>query len=177
MYRSNRSNLATLDNLLHTSVLRVIPIHDRLGKQHTMTFTCLDHLGRLLRIQRCGLFTQDMFSRLGSFDCPFPVQMIRQRNIDSLDIRISQKLLVTAIGSDNVHLFSYSFRFFLRAAGNRQHFTTFGLLNRRNNCFLAIVEVPSTPHCRGLFMLIVLSYRSYPLPPCVKCQDNDPDRL
>ncbi|MNW60176.1 hypothetical protein D3C74_381400 [compost metagenome] len=131
---SDDTNLSTGYNLLHTSVLGMISIHNRFCKKNTMLLTRLNHFCRFISIQGSWFLTQHVFASLCRFDGPFFVHMVRQRNIDGFNVRISDELFITAIRSGNVKFFGKGLRLFFAAAGNRQHLTAFGLLDRRNDC-------------------------------------------
>src|SRR5262245_6915078 len=54
---------------------------------------------RVIRCQAQWFFTEDMLALCKSTHCPLEVQLVRQRNIDNVNIGIGEQGCVIAVGS------------------------------------------------------------------------------
>jgi hypothetical protein len=71
-------------------------VHDHvgLGHQQPRPVPRLDQPVELLGPHRHGLLAQDMLARLDGLQRPFDMEVVGQRDIDRLHLRVGQKLLV-----------------------------------------------------------------------------------
>jgi hypothetical protein len=92
------------------------------------------HLQALVGVQRQRFFTQDVLASLGGADRPFPVQAVRQRDIDSVNILGLQQGHVAAVRVRNPQAAGEFFGFFEVTAGHRHHFAVSSGLDGGNHC-------------------------------------------
>ena len=77
---------------------------------------------------------------------PRHVQVIRQRIVDRVDLRIGQHLLVRAVRLRNAQLARRGFGARPVARRDADDLAEFALLHRRNDAFTAIRATPRMPH-------------------------------
>ena len=82
--------------LAHPMPLRVITHHERLYHATPAAVARRDDRLRLYRVQRDRLLAQHVLARLECPDRPFDVQVIGQRVIDRIDVRVVEQRLVAA---------------------------------------------------------------------------------
>src|SRR2546430_17433949 len=76
-------------------------IHIRFHQEDIMTLCRFDDCHGLGMIERNGLLTEHLFSRLSRFNGPFSMERMRKSQIDCLHALISQHIFVTAIAMWN----------------------------------------------------------------------------
>src|SRR6266700_5606746 len=76
-------------------------IHIGFHQEDIMAPCRLDDRHGLGMIERNGLLTEHMFSRLSGFDGPFSMERMRKSQIDCLHALVSQHILVTAVAMGN----------------------------------------------------------------------------
>jgi hypothetical protein len=105
----------------------------------------LDVFGR----QAKGLLTQDVLARLHRADAPFQVQIVRQRDVDRVDLRIGEQRLIACMGPAPGKLaIASSARARSREAMAPSVALVVSVMAGRVRC-KAIAAVPSTPHRIG----------------------------
>src|SRR6266571_1141798 len=95
------TNHTRTDQFQEFRCLRMATIHIRFHQEDTMALRRLDDGHGLGMIERNGLLTEHMFSRLSGFDGPFSMERMRKSQIDCLHALVSQHILVTAVAMGN----------------------------------------------------------------------------
>src|SRR5947209_20092164 len=93
-------------------------IHICFHQEDIMVLCRLDDRHGLGMIERNGLLTEHMFSRLSGFDGPFSMERMRKSQIDGLHALVSQHILVTAVALGNTPALPKGVSGSLRAAPN-----------------------------------------------------------
>ena len=75
---------------------RMEPVHERLHQQHTLGLAGLDHPLGLRRVRRERLLAQHVLAGPGRGDRPLRVEVVGQRVVHGIDVRIGQQVLVRA---------------------------------------------------------------------------------
>ena len=76
---------------------RVLAVHERLHQQDARLPAGVDHPLRLGRGHRERLLAQDVLAGPGRRDRPLGVEVVRQRDVDGVDVRVGQQRLVRAV--------------------------------------------------------------------------------
>ena len=92
------------------------------------------------------LFAQHVLAGLGRLDRQRHVQVVRQRIVDRVDLRVGEHLLVRAVGLRNPELARGLFGTRTVARRDRDDLGEFALLHGGNHRFTAMRATPSTPH-------------------------------
>src|SRR2546421_3670005 len=98
------TNHTRTDQFQEFRCLRMATIHIRFHQEDTMALRRLDDGQGLGMIERNGLLTEHMFSRLSGFDSPFSMERMRKSQIDCLHVLVSQHIFVTAVAMRNMPL-------------------------------------------------------------------------
>src|SRR5258706_16399214 len=93
-------------------------IHKGFHQEDTMALRRLDDRHGLGMIERNGLLTEHMFSRLSRFNGPFSMERMRKSQIDCLHALVSQHFFVMAITMWNTPGLTKCIRGSLGAASN-----------------------------------------------------------
>src|SRR6266568_2970158 len=96
------TNHARTDQFQEFRDLRMATIHIGFHEEDTMALRRLDDGHSLGMIERNGLLTEHMFSRLSRFNGPFSMERMRKSHIDCLHALISQHIFVTAVAMRNM---------------------------------------------------------------------------
>jgi hypothetical protein len=73
-----------------------------------------------------------MFASLDGSNCPFGMQMIRQRIVDNVNFRIGKQSVIRTVGTWNLFLFSVSVSCFLHTRGNSEQLVSLRGAERRD---------------------------------------------
>lgn len=111
----------------------MVAVHERFRQQHVRLPASRGHPLRLAGRQRNRLLAQHMLARLRRPDRPFHMKMIRKRNIDGVDARIGEQLLVAAVRLRNVELPGRLLRSEQLAASDCRHFPRLGSPDARDD--------------------------------------------
>mmetsp|Transcript_29647 Transcript_29647/g.58673 ORF Transcript_29647/g.58673 Transcript_29647/m.58673 type:complete len:247 (+) Transcript_29647:1372-2112(+) len=86
-----------LDHVTHTGPLRVM--HDHIGfrRQLAGRIARSNQIVKFTRLQGNRFFTKHMLARRQRLDCPCHMQVIGQRNIDRVNIRICQQRVIAVM--------------------------------------------------------------------------------
>jgi len=95
--RLQLSDLAAADDLASAQPLRVGPHHERFANLHASFVSHLNKIQRLFGGYRDRFFAKNMLAGFGCADGPGYMQVIRQRIVNRVDIRIRQQLLIGAV--------------------------------------------------------------------------------
>ena len=89
---------ARRDELAHRDPRRVVAVHERLHQQHARPRAQASTIAlRLGRGQRQRLLAQDVLAGPRRGDRPFGVEVVRQRDVDGVDVRVGEQRLVRPV--------------------------------------------------------------------------------
>jgi hypothetical protein len=71
--------------------LGVEAVHERLHPHDAARGAVVDHGGRLGRVERRRLLAQDVLARVGRPRRPLGVEVVRERNVDRVDVRVGEQ--------------------------------------------------------------------------------------
>ena len=115
--------------------LRMRAHHERLAHLHARPVPRRDQFMNLGQVQRQRLFAQHVLARLRRSDRPRHMQMIGQRIVDGVDLRILQQILVRPVRFGETQRPRRLLRPALVARGDRRHFAPFALPASRESLF------------------------------------------
>jgi hypothetical protein len=72
-------------------------VHERLHPHDTARRAVVDHGRRLGRVERRRLFAQDVLARICRARRPFGVEVVRERDVDRVDVRVGEQLGVALV--------------------------------------------------------------------------------
>ncbi|MNC41758.1 hypothetical protein D3C75_905360 [compost metagenome] len=127
------ADLAAGDNLLHFGNPRVMPVHIGFGQVHARLTAGFHHLCRLPAVQGNRLFAQHMLAGFCRPDYPFPVQMVRKRNIYRINVGIGQQFLIAAVGLLHAEFLGYGAALFQPPARHRLNDSRLRFLDGRHD--------------------------------------------
>ena len=105
--RLDRTHLAdppTPRQLPRPLPLRMVAHHKRLGNQLAAALTRSHELPALLGVQRHRLLAQHVLAGFERAHAPGNMQVVGQRDVDRLDVRVGQQRLVATVGLGNAQL-------------------------------------------------------------------------
>jgi len=120
------------DQVAHLDPLRVVDHHEGFADLHLFFVAQLYQRQDILGVERQRLFHQHMLSGFNGPGCPFDMLRGRQRDIDAVDFRRGQKLLIRAEGMARTEAFAKRLRFGKIAAGDGRQNAVVGLDDRRD---------------------------------------------
>ena len=131
---AQRANRAGAHQLLRAQPLRVMAVHEGLHQLQLRVAAPGVHQQLALGGRQPNrLFAQHMLARLERLDGPRHMQMIGQRVVNGLHLRVSEQCLVAAIAARNPKRGGCLFGGSCRARANRHHCAVPAKLHRRNN--------------------------------------------
>ncbi len=119
--------------LLQHHRLRMMPVHERFGDDDAVTRRGRGDAIDVVDGQRDRLFAEHVFARFRRLDRPFRVQMIRQRNVDDVDVGIGEHRLVRRDRARDAPLLRVRLRLLGGAAGDGRQLVAGGRAQRGND--------------------------------------------
>ncbi len=127
LHRAQGSDLALPHELSRAQPLRMETNHEGFHDEDLA-----GHGAQALGLRRCQrdrLLAQHMLARCGGLQRQWHVEMVRQRVVDGLDLRIGQQLLIRAVCFRNTERIRGLTGGFRRARGDRPNLEQFALLH------------------------------------------------
>ena len=126
MHKFDLAQLAAVNDLLDLKHMRVGTVGKSLGDNLSIPSGRLCDGIHLIQAERQRLFAENVLARLDRLDGPFGVEVVRQRVIDDVDIRVRQQGFVGSESTLDLFLTFIGVCFFLGTAGDCRQFIPVG---------------------------------------------------
>jgi len=97
LHRAELADPTGADELAYSLPRGVEAVHESLHQPDASSGAGVDHLLRLSCVQRQRLLAQDVLAGPGRRDRPLGVEVVRQRDVDRVDLVVGQQVLVRAM--------------------------------------------------------------------------------
>ena len=128
------------DQLAGRDPARVQPVHERLHEPDAFGLADGDHVGRLIGVHRERLLAQHVLPRTGRGLRPLGMEVVRERDVDGVDVGVGEEFLVRAIGPRDVELRRNGRRAAWLARRDRVHRAPSGATDSRDDLLSADVR-------------------------------------
>ena len=126
------TDLTAVYNLFQGLNIRTVKISECFCKYTVILFSCGKHFPQLCFIHCNRLLTEYMLSGIQSFYHPFEMYIVRKRNINRFNFRVSKKCVISFIRFHKTEAFFELFSLLYTSSGYCIEFTPFCFFHSRN---------------------------------------------